>query len=101
VGRSLADLSAVFKEGGGGVEELKRRWVELTGITDEVTGHLAQTVRQINELKAAFTGLGVKIYEEFRDPIRDTIADLKAFLDNAGPFISVLHEIGTAIGQNH
>lgn len=68
------------RKGGGGVEELKQRWAELTGITDEVIGHLEQTAKEINELKAAFTGFGAKIYEELRDPINESLAALTSFI---------------------
>ena len=76
------------------------------GAGQETLEELKETAEEINKLKDAFTGLAVKIFQEFKEPIDLSIGTLKSFVDGAKSGTQSIHELvgeldklgGAAIG---
>jgi archaellum component FlaC len=77
--RGMQEVIAAIKGGGAAFENLKKEYIELTGRSEPVIKHLAETAESINRLKAAVTGVGISLYEEFRTPINTALDSLKEF----------------------
>jgi len=99
--RGMQELIAAIKGGPEEFEKLKKAWLELTGLTEPVIKHLAETAEGINRFKAALLGVGVSIYEEFRDPINKAIENLTEFAKHTDDVKAKLDELGGAVSGGY
>ncbi len=95
VGRDIDSLTPIFARGLDHFRELKQEALELTGWTNKSIEDLAKTAEQINRIPLAFVGLKKQIYDEFRDPIVDTINQIKESLKEGGGLITFLNDVAS------
>jgi hypothetical protein len=97
MGRGMQNLIPLIKEGSAGVAELVARAKALGGaLSDAQIKDLAETAKILNEVGSAFTGLKVKIFEEFKNPIDESATSLRDFLTDGRDLITFLHEVAGA-----
>jgi hypothetical protein len=93
----LTALAPLLKEGSAGVAEYERKWQELSGVHEKEIKDLADTDKKIHELETSFKGLGVAIYENFKQPIDDTIVSLKEANKETTGIVTAIKAIGEGL----
>ena len=105
--RGVRVLAPLFEGGAAGLKEREETAVKSGSAPDQETLEaLKETAEEINKLKDALTGLGVKIFQEFKGPIDLSIGTLQSFVDGAKSGTQSIHELvgeldklgGAAIG---